>query len=294
MGTDRIDNKGITKVTGTNPGFLSKYAGKQDDSLESMKSLVMLPRLKIIQGQTDADLKKKFGEGSVIVRPGDALVWQEGDAPFLLVPLFFHREWMKWADNKDKDQLIVEGPVYDETHPIALKSKTADTRTEVYPGDAGKPDRERKYYSYVEHLCWTCVIYGDHPLAGTEVVLGMERGEFYNGRQLINSISMRRHTIRTPNPNNPEELVEERVKVPLWAQVWAFQPTIRKGDLGNWYGLDFQAADNPVIDEKDAELFQSRYAELSRLFKEGKMRVVHSNEGNNQGVESTDVDGDVG
>lgn len=283
MSNDRINGKGITKVAGAaGANFLAQYAG-QDTSLESMASLVMLPRLKIIQGQTAADLKKQFGEGSVIVRPGDAVVWQEGDTPFLFVPLFFHREWIKWADNKDKDALIAEGPVYKEDHPLAVRSKDKNTRTELYAGDQGKPDRDRRYYSYVEHLCWTGVIYGDHPLAGTEVVLGMERGEFYNGREFINAISMRRQNIELPDPADPSKTVSSRVKVPLWAQVWALQPALREGDLGNWYGLDFQPGDNPVIDQGDAEAFSGRHAELARLFQEGKMKVQHSDEGNNQG-----------
>lgn len=281
----RVNDKGIQKVPGLGSNFLAQYASV-DTSLDSMASLVMLPRLKIIQGQTAQDLKKQFGEGSVIVRPGDALCWRDGDAPFVFVPLHFHREWIKWADNKDKDNMIVEGPVYDETHAIALKSKDKNTRTEVYPEDAGKPDRERRYYSYVEHLCWTGVIYGDHSLAGQEVVLGMERGEFYNGREFINAISMRRQSIEVPDPNNPGSTITTRVKVPLWAQAWALQPSLREGEFGNWYGLDFQPADNPVIDQADAEAFSARYAELSRLFREGKMKVVHSDEGNNQGKPS--------
>ena len=283
MANDRVNDKGITKVPGAaGTNFLAQYSA-QDTSLDSMASLVMLPRLKIIQGQTAADLKKQFGEGSVIIRPGDALCWQEGDNPFLFVPLFFHREWIKWADNKDKDRLIVDGPVYKEDHPLAIKSKDKNTRSELYEGHAGKPDREKMYYSYVEHLCWTGVIYGDHPLAGQEVVLGMERGEFYNGREFINAISMRRQNIDVSDPNDPNKTISQRIKVPLWAQVWALQPAVREGELGNWYGLDFQPADNPVIDSSDAEAFSSRHAELARLFQEGKIRVQQDDAGNNQG-----------
>lgn len=278
----RIDSKGIQRVAGTAPNFLAKYAA-QDTSLDSMASMIRLARLKIIQSSTDADLKKAFGEGSCIIRPGDAVVWKDGDSPFLFVPLMFHVEWNKWADNKDKDNLIVEGPVYEEDHKIAKLSKDRDKRSELYPGHEGKPDREKMYYSYVEHLCWTGVIYGDHPLAGTEVVIGMERGEYYNGRNFINAISMRRQTVETPDETAEGGVGQTRVKVPLWAQVWALQPSLRKGDLGNWYGLDFQPADNPVIDNGDAEAFSARYAELTRLFREGKLKVVHSDEGNNQG-----------
>lgn len=289
----RTDSKGIQRVNGAmGSNFLAHYSA-EDTSLASMASLVMVPRIKVIQSSTDPELKRKFGEGAVIVRPGDAVVWDprtDDKMPFLFVPKFFHREWNKWADNNDKDRMIIEGPIFDENHPLAKKSQDKNTRNELYEGHEGKPDRDKMYYSYVEHLCWTGSIYGDHPLAGTEVVLSMERGEFYNGRQFINAISMRRETVERPDPNDPNKVIQERIKVPLWAQVWAMIPALREGDRGNWYGLDFQPADNPVIDQSDAEEFRARHAELARIFQEGRMRVVHGDDGKD--TKPTDSPGD--
>lgn len=279
------DNKGITRVAGTASSFLSKYAGGQEDtSLQSMASLVMLPRMKIIQGQTETALKQQFGEGSVIIRPGDALVWKHGDGAFQFVPLHFHREWMTWNHQNDPAGYIKDGPEFDEKGPIAKKAADKNKREEPYPDNVGKPARDHRYYTSVEHLCWTGVIYGDHPLAGTEVVLGMERGEYYNGRNLINAMTMRKETIPGKNEGDPEQ----RVPVPLWAQVWALQPAVRPGDKGSWYGLDFKPADNPVIDENDSEAFSARHAELARLFAAKKLRIQHDDAGSNQGTTVVD------
>jgi len=274
----------ITKVAGQG-NYLQQYV-EEDKSLKTVQEHVVLPRMKIIQGQTDNELKQAFPEGSVIIRPGDAKVWGPDDQPFLFVPLFFHVEWNKWSDYKDKESpSIVEGPVFDPTHLLAKMAANRDKRTELYAGHESKPVKQQWFYSYVQHFCWTGIIYGEHDFAGTECVLGMERGEFGNGRQFINAISMRRI-----------DLGERRVPQPLWSQVWSMQPSLRQGKQGNWYGFDFNPADNPVIDESDAESLRARHLELARLFEENRLRVDQTEgdqgverEGEGDGEEATDA-----
>jgi hypothetical protein len=254
----------ITKVEG-NAGFLAQY--QDDKSLQSMKQHMIVPRLKLIQAMTDAKLKERFGEGACIITPGEALVCGTEDAGFDFVPLFFFSEYCKWSDLKDKESPSIMERSFDPTSDIAKRAANADTRDEVYEGDENKPPKQQRFYRYVHHFCWAGVIYGDHPLADTAVVLSMERGEYGNGRAFITSQQMRRQTLDDGS----------RVQVPLWAQVWKLVPASRTGEQGNWFGFNFEG--NGVISEVHAADFRARHLDLERAHEENRLRVDRSEDG---------------
>jgi hypothetical protein len=118
----------INKVNGVDPGYLSKYI-EHDDSLDSLKEHRIVPRVKIIQAMSDTQLKKDFGEGTVVVRPGDAMIckFEEEPSSFDFVPIFFFAEWAKWADLRDTTGPMILERTHDPAHSVAVKAKNFDT-----------------------------------------------------------------------------------------------------------------------------------------------------------------------
>lgn len=262
--TSKRNETEITKVQGTNPDYLAQYI-EQDTSLDTLKEHRVVPRLKIIQPTSDQALKKSFGEGSAIVRPGDALICKFEDEPdsFEFVPLFFFVEWAKWRDLKDK----TGNPIIERTHDagssIAQKAKNANLREEMYDGDEKLPEKERRFHRYVEHLRFIGVIHGDHPLTGIPVTISFERGEWGQGKNFISAVMLRRQVVN----NKP-------IQVPLWAQIWTFSPKFRNPDADRkWYGLDFQPSEISLIQEDQAPSFHELHKEFAELFEQQRLTV---------------------
>lgn len=253
----------INKVEGVDPNFLAKYV-EEDSSLDSLKEYRTVPRFKIIQPTTDNDLIKSFGVGTAIVRPGDAMICKHDEEPssFDFVPLFFFVEWAKWRALNDTGPNCLDRS-FDPTSELAAKSKTADTRKELYPNQEHLPEKERKYYSYVEHLRFIGILYGDHPLAGTPVTLSFERGEWGQGKNFISAISLRRQNINGKS-----------VPVPLWAQVWTLSTVYHNPDqTRKWYGFSFEAAEPSIIRPEEADTMKSMHEEFKSLFESQRLVV---------------------
>lgn len=256
----------ITKVPA--PGWLADYVDK-DDSLDSLKEHRVVPRFKVLQATTDDELKRNFGEGSVIVRPGDALICKydadntkERGMYFDFVPLFFFVEWNKWRDLKGNGPMILEKS-FDPASDLATRSKNVDKRKELYEGHENLDEQAQLYYQYVEHLRFIGVIYGDHPLVGTPVTLSFERGEWGQGKNFISAVSLRREIVN-----------EASVVVPLWAQVWRLRTVHHAPDATRkWYGFSFEAAPQSTINPEEAEPMKSLHAEFKELFDKSRLSV---------------------
>lgn len=251
------------KKVDVNPDYLAKYI-PEDTSLDTLQEHRIVPRFKIIQATTEEELKTNFGEGSVIVRPGDALICKYNAEPkeFCFVPLFFFVEWAKWRDLKGSGPMILDRS-HDPTSELAQKSKTADTRREVYEGQENLDEKAKQYYSYVEHLRFIGVIYGDHPLVGTPVTLSFERGEWGQGKNFISAISLRRQVVN-----------KKSVQIPLWAQVWKMKPVHHAPDATRkWYGFQFEAANPSIITSEEAEAMQILHLEFKELFAKQRLMV---------------------
>jgi len=253
----------INKVN-VNPDYLAKYI-EQDDSLDALKEHRTVPRFKILQATTEQELLDNFGVGTVIVRPGDAMICKYNQDPksFNFVPLFFFVEWAKWRDIRGTGPMILER-THDPSSIVATNSKNANARKELYEGHENLQDADKFYYAYVEHLRFIGVIYGDHPLVGTPVTLSFERGEWGQGKNFISAVSLRRQ-----NVNN------ESKQVPLWAQVWKLGTVHHAPDATRkWYGFQFEAAEQSIILPEEAEPMQKLHLEFKDLFEKSRLMVI--------------------
>lgn len=257
------------KKVDVNPDYLAKYL-EEDNSLESLNEYRVIPRFKIIQATTDNELKKNFGEGSVIIRPGDAMIckFEEEPLSFDFVPLFFFAEWATWRDLKGTGAMIL-GRSHDPTSEIAMKSKRAETRRELYDGHENYEEKDKLFNSHVEHLRFIGVIYGDHPLVGTPVTLSFERGEWGQGKNFISAVSLRRQVIEGKS-----------IKVPLWAQVWKLSSVHHAPDqTKKWYGFHFEAAEPSIILPEEAKDMMALHTEFKELFDKSRLMVQDEDSG---------------
>jgi hypothetical protein len=266
------------------PSFLSQYV-EEDHSLDSLKEYRVVPRLKIIQSPSAQELKEAFGEGSVIVRPGDTMVCSYKDrgsdepTSFVVVPVFFFTEFAKWKDLRDKtDSPNVLERTFDKSSIMAKRAADRNERYELYPGHDQLPDNEQRFYRYVQHFRFISIIYGAHPLCGTATVLSFERGEFGQGKNFISAISLRK--IMTKDGPAP---------MPLWAQLWRFSVQYHDPSTDKkWYGYKFQTEGS--IQPEEAETFNNHHKEFAELFEQQRLVVDESGETDQEEVIPEDAE----
>jgi len=238
------------------PDYLAEVS-KNDESLDTLKQERTLSRLKIISGNSGADLKKLFDEGDVIANPGQTLIAKavkadQASEPFFMVPLFFFIEFCHWSDVNDNASPTIFARSFDKGSDLAAKARNADAREENY-GDG--------YVSrYVEHLNFASVIVGDHPLAGQmePFVIGFQRSSWATGKNLITTLA--------------------RLEAPLWSTVWGFQSKYITKKF-NYWNFDYFVPDEEkhgigrFITKDQVDLFKATHLELKELFEE-RMLVV--------------------
>lgn len=251
----------IKKVGTDAPSWLVDLAKQEQESgssLAAVRAHRQLQRLKIIQGMTrKIELKQRFGEGSVLIQPGDKLL-AKLDEPFLFVPLFHFTEFSKMADIDDSGSSMFQGRTFDEGSDIARRAKDANLRSEAY-GPSDKDGKPMYAYRYVEHLVFPGVIYGAHEVAGTVVAVSFEKGEFFNGTAFCSAILLRKVAGRT---------------APLWSQVWELRSRLHKNRTGQqWYGFDYFTPEQPFILEGEVESFLSQHEEIVKQYKEKLLEV---------------------
>ena len=128
------------------PAFLANI--EQDDSLKGMGEYRIVPRMKVLQGLSAARLKEQFGEGAVVMVPGDSLIAQS-EAPFLVVPCFQWADFRLWSDRRDQGSPAILDSSTNKRSPLALQARNADRREEEYPGGPpNKPFMKRA----IEHI----------------------------------------------------------------------------------------------------------------------------------------------
>ena len=252
----RTDKSAIKRVSGIDPSFLAQYV-EEDHSLDGMAEYRVLSMLRIIQNTSKKELKKTFGEGSAIIRPGDALVWADGDDPFLFVPQYFFVEFCKWSDLNDKDSRNVLERTFNPLSGLAKRSRDPDLRFEPYDGHEDRPDQDQWKYRYVEHLRFPGMIYGEHPLAGTPTTLSFERGEFGQGKNFISAIKLRKQRVEIDG-------ADRNVPVPLWSQVWSLKVGHREVGSKQWFGFDFVPAEIPLIGATEHQDMHQSHLELKK------------------------------
>lgn len=256
---------GMTKVgEGQDTSWMTKYQGNEaEKQFASMKEYRILPRVKVVQAMTDQALKKAFGEGSVIISPGNAKVCGEGQS-FEFVAVFFYAEALKLSDRADKTQNFIVARSTDRTSELFKRARDPELRKEGYGTQDPKTGNWSMYYRYVEVLNFPGFIAGaDHELRGTAMVLSFQRGEFGKGKALTNGMMMRR---------------ANGASVPIWMQRWKFGPNFRERGDKRWWGIDFENADQPFIGPDELEFYEKQHNELRKFFEEGLLSADYSGE----------------
>lgn len=274
-----------TSISKVNPSFLVEH--QEDTSMAGMEEYRILARAKIIQGMTKKELRDRFPEGNAIIRPGDGVMCiptktgeQAGpENHFLFVPLLFFAEFAKWGDLRDTDGPMIVERSFDPASFLKDLADDPEKRFELYPGEEGR--EKPKKYRYVHHLRFAGVIYGDHPLSGSPVVISFERGEYFNGTNFISAVRMRKRRVEIDG-QEPQML-----KVPLWAQVWRFSVGWRpRQESGGWWGFNYAAPDpeesDSIISADESEEMSKLHSEFAQLHEKNRLRVKDDDRGDEE------------
>lgn len=257
-------SKAITKVGNVDhlPAHLQSFDAAE--GMEEVKKKVIVPRMKLIQGQSSKELRDRFGEGTCIFQPGDVVVAdQEGH--FRAVPIFYFVEYVCWSDTQDKASPSILERSFDPTSPVAVKAQNPDTRTEEYM------EGKKKFTARnAEVLNFVCFMHGDSPLAGEPFILSFQRGEYINGQNFCSFLKLR--------------------KAPIWANIIEFHPAFRERNDNEWWGYDFGNPEDgeSFISAEETEFFRAAHLEFKDLY-EKRMLVVDHGEAD----DDTDPDDDA-
>lgn len=275
-----------TAIKKVDPDFLLAHQ-EDDTSMAGMEEYRILARAKIIQGMTKMELKERFGEGCALIRPGDLVMCKpcksgEKSTPehhFLFVPLLFFAEYAKWADLRDTDGPMIIERSFDPASPLKDLADDPEKRFVTYEGEEGR--EKPKKYRYVHHLRFAGVIYGDHPLSGSPVVISFERGEYFNGTNFISAVRMRKRKVVRENED------DILAKVPLWAQVWKFSVGWRpRQEGGGWWGFNYAAPDeeesDSIISPAESEEMAKLHQEFAQLHERNRLRVKDDDRGDEE------------
>lgn len=197
---------------------------EDDKSTDVLQQYRILPRITLVQGQSAPELKEKFGEGAMILQPGQvALVPRGGSIRFH--PLFFFVEYCLWSDIRDKANARILARSFDPGSDLAARSRDRASRNEAYAGGPAEKPFERRY---VEHLNFAGLVYLDgHDANMTSAVLGFSRGEYTNGQNFGGAILRRKLS------------PDDTRGAPLWMQIWEITAGRRTKDAWNWFGFDY-------------------------------------------------------
>jgi len=232
-----------------------------DTSLVKMENQRLIPRALMVQALSSDELKAQFGEGSLVIASASAVL-AEKEQSFHVVPLFYFDEYITWRDRRDKTGQPIIARTFDDNHEIAILSETPAKRVELY--DGGPPENPWKMH-HAHHRNFACMVYGDHQLGGTSVVLSFAKGEAMSGVNWINACLTRKIAGQS---------------APLWSQVWKLSVVKKTNKHGNkWWGLVASAPDGSLwITEEEGPAFQQLHLDLKKDY-EKQLLVVDHGEG---------------
>lgn len=247
------------------------YLGTDIVGVDSMKSLQVFPRFKIVQKQADAEILKQYGSGDVIIVPEMKQVTSmprlkngqpdlENSPHFKLVPLFFYFEWLTINPIEMKGVMpTIAGRTLNPNDPLVAKSKNQKLRQEPLLDDNGKQimkDGKPLFIRHIENICFICTLF-DHPLAGDltdYTTLSFAKGEWFAGSRWANLIRQR--------------------KASIYANIFEAQVVFRDNKRGqDWLGVDVNnpTEGSPWVSDEQYKLFGKVHDELEALFKERRI-----------------------
>lgn len=234
-----LDNQHALAVR--EPTSLPDYLRDQTPvGLETVRATVTLGRIKVLQAQTDPDLVKQFGIGSVIVRPDNVLV-AKFEEPFVVVPLFRWDSWAKWSDANDKTPgagLLAE--TFNANDEIAVKARNMATRVEPYPTDP------RMSYRYRANINFAVRI-DTGEAAGIVAALTFTSGGYTVGVRLNNYLARRN-----------VHLFANRIELASGQRINANKQT--------WQQLDFGTPEQAFVTKEQVHVLHEAHDNLAKAF----------------------------
>jgi len=263
------------------PEFLTNYV-EDDHSLETLERIKVLNRLAVIQSNSKREKKEAYGEGSLAIPAAGSIVATKGEA-FDFVPVFFFEEFCLWSDQDDTQSRMIIERSMDPTSELAQRSMDFDRMRENYTlsesGEQLVSDSAEAPFTrrYVHHLNFFGVVYGDHPLKGTPVVVSFNRSDYKTGERLVQMLKMRR--------------LSNGKRAPMWSAVLSLSVGDREDKKGHeWYGIDFANAENPWVEAQDADMLKAMSEEMLEDWKNDRIGVGHE-EASDKTVEAEVGDG---
>lgn len=227
---------------GERPAHLAKYATEGADLLAQYQQL---QRLKVVQDQTDRELKKLFPAGSAILAPERSLV-AHATNPFEAAVLFFWPSWERWADLDDKSH--PPGPVESSLDPaseVARAARNPKTRLVPYPDNT----EQRKWnWRNIESLNFAIRI-ETGPAAGAVAVVSFNKGSHGLGSGLCGYLKRRADT----------------QGVSIWANRLVFATHEVPGKTkGTFWVPEWKPAEEPFCSAADADVLKATYDGLKK------------------------------
>lgn len=273
-------SKEIQKTTGNS--WLAE-AIEGDTSLDSLAEYRVLSRAAIVQSLSKEALKDAYGEGAIVLQPGNSLLSAKGKA-FNFVPLFHFTEYILWADRKDPNQTIIER-TFDPASQLAQNCRNPELWKVPYE------DGSKMEYRNVEQIIFAGVPYNHEALALSVIAVGFDKGEFYQGKNFASACMQR--SVLIPSQATDEDgepmvdddgepvIVTRAKRIPLYSQVWELNSNLREKNGDKWFGIDFRSPTTcsaMVEDQEDFMGFQKLHLGLKADFEKNRLRSADTDE----------------
>lgn len=215
------------------------------EGVDSVSEFQTTPRIVIVQAMSQPDRKELAGEGGVAIMP-DGVAVAKADEEFVVIPLVFWPTWEVHSDINDTASEFVMESTTDATSQVAARSRTKETREEMY----GEGFRKK----YLECLNFVVRIESG-PAAGELGTLTFSGGEHYTGSKLCGLLKRRACSI--------------------YANRIALKTVLRQRNNRSWYGYDISnPEDGAVISDKETyDSLASIHHGLARMVDTAKLLV---------------------
>ena len=186
MSTDLVPTE-----QGERPRWMVPAEGTPDGVAE-LGRIVRPSMMKIIQGQSNSEIRDQFGVGSIVLMP-DLHQLSGPDESIRICPLMFYTEYCKWSSFRLKgiEPTIVDRS-FDPKSTVAIKSQSPATWSEPHPN---YPNDEKYMYRYCEHTNFIVKLMDEVHLDLDPVIISFTRTNYKVGSRFAKMILARRAAI---------------------------------------------------------------------------------------------------
>jgi len=141
----KVENKAIQAAVGFSDSVLAvpqnaDYAKSNGDSgMSGAERYASMPRIKIVQGSSNKELKKLFSQGTVLLTPDNLVIANapsgagEKGEPFVVIPLAFVTTYERRAVYGGDSQLFILEATRDDRSDLAMKCRNPKARDIIGP-----------------------------------------------------------------------------------------------------------------------------------------------------------------